>query len=280
MEDRDNQTKWITRFAPSPTGYLHLGHAYSALYSYQKCKEADGKFLIRIEDIDFTRCKPEYEDAIFEDLEWLGIKWEHEVIRQSERHDTYLKQINLLHQRELLYPCFCTRKEIEELTVPNHTDLYPGTCKKLSPSEIEDKIAQGIPYSLRLNIDSVQKQLTTPLNWIDLQTGEQRVDPTNMDDVILSRKDIHTSYHIAVTTDDAIQQVTHVVRGKDLYDSTPIHRVLQELQGYPTPVYDHHKLIENVAGEKLSKRDHSTPLRELRENCVSADQIIEELGFE
>ena len=271
----------VTRFAPSPTGNLHLGHAYSALYSERVAKENGGKFLLRIEDIDHTRCRSEHIKNIYDDLEWLGIVWESNVIVQSSRLDFYKEAANKLNARGLLYPCFCTRKDIAESaerTVDNANAVYSGKCLKLTEEEIAEKMSKGLPYSLRLNSKRAKEE-TGKLFWNDQFSGVHEVNFDALGDIVLVRKDIGTSYHLAVTLDDDLQDVTCVTRGVDLYESTHVHRILQALLQLNVPEWSHHKLIKGVDGNKYSKSDQSLTLKELRGSGVSAREIRKELGF-
>ncbi|MBK18794.1 MAG: tRNA glutamyl-Q(34) synthetase GluQRS [Rhodospirillaceae bacterium] len=276
----------VTRFAPSPTGYLHIGHAFSALFAYHKAKITEGRFILRIEDIDRTRCKPEFEDAILEDLSWLGIEWEEPVRRQSAHLDDYDKALDKLTELELIYPCFCTRgdikAEIERAGGAPHGPegpVYPGTCRHLSTSEREKKTLEGEPFALR--IDSAKAtDLTGTLNWFDQQSGQHAVELSAFGDVVLARKDIRTSYHLAVTVDDGLQGVTLITRGKDLADSTNIHRVLQSVLGYEMPTYHHHRILTDNTGKRFAKRDHSITLRALRKNGHSPEDIRRMVGLD
>ena len=270
----------ITRFAPSPTGHLHLGHAMAAIKAFDRAREQGGRFLLRMEDIDVGRTRAEFEAAIFADLEWLGLSWETPVRRQSEHMSDYKEALTKLDEMGLLYPCFCTRKEIiaeieQSQTAPHLTNtdkdgglgghLYPGTCRHLDASEVEDKKAENIPYALRLNMEkALEMPLVWPLVWKDKNKGEIVARPEIFGDVVLARKDIPTSYHLAVTLDDHLQGVTLVSRGEDLFSSTHLHRLLQALLGLDTPDYDHHRLLKNEDGTRLSKRERSMTLKSLR----------------
>lgn len=276
-----------TRFAPSPTGYLHLGHAYAAWMAAR----AGNRFLLRIEDIDATRCRPEYEAAIFEDLAWLGLKWEEPVLRQSERMPAYAAALEQLKARGLVYPCFCTRQQIaEEIArageAPHGPDgpLYPGTCSHLSDGERAERIASGTPYALRL--DSAKAAVDVgPLMFEERGAGSKgergmiAVDPLAFGDVVLARKETPSAYHLAVVVDDAFQGVDLVTRGNDLFAATHIQRVLQALLGLPAPVYAHHRLILDENGRKFSKRDQAVTLQALRQGGVTPDQVRVRLGL-
>ena len=276
----------VTRFAPSPTGKLHLGHAYSALYSEKIARENNGKFIVRIEDIDKTRCKQQYVDCILDDLNWLRVKWCDEVLIQSTRIEQYQLASKKLLSLGMLYPCFCTRKEIASNSdVANrklhneNNSLYPGTCRNLSDEEVSEKIRKRIPYSLRLN-SAKAKQKVGKVYWSDHLSGLHEVDYDVMGDVVIVRKDIGTSYHLAVTVDDDFQGVNLVTRGLDLFESTHVHRVLQSLLDLDIPEWSHHELIRDSAGKSYSKSDQSLSLEKLRESGVSAKDIRKDLGFD
>lgn len=261
----------VTRFAPSPTGLLHLGHAFAALFAQGAAREAGGRFLLRIEDIDAGRCRPEFEAAILEDLRWLGLVWDGPVWRQSERMHAYAEALGRLDATGLLYPCFCTRKdirrEIERAGGAPHGPEgppYPGTCRALPAQERTRRIESGTPYALRLDLARALA-MTGPLIWHDRAAGEQKATPEIFGDPVLARKDIPTSYHLAVTVDDAAQGVTLVTRGQDLFHATHIHRLLQALLDLPVPDYHHHGLITDSEGRRFAKRDRSITLRALRE---------------
>jgi glutamyl-Q tRNA(Asp) synthetase len=258
------------RFAPSPTGYLHLGHAASAWFAWEYANQNPENFILRIEDIDSTRCRPEFEQAIYEDLRWLGMDWIQPVRRQSDHFADYKKALQHLDDMGLTYPCFCTRKEIaEEIarspSAPHGPEgpLYPGTCRALSATAVEDKIAQGLPYAIRLNVAKAVK-ITGPLRWHDRQAGWQDARPESLGDAVLARKDTPASYHLCVTHDDALQDITLVTRGLDLFHATHLHRLLQALFKLPTPDYHHHHLLTDENGSKLSKRNNSLSLHDYR----------------
>lgn len=269
----------VTRFAPSPTGYLHLGHARSALEGWRTAREAGGLFLLRIEDIDHTRCRPEYEARIVEDLAWLGLDWDGPIRRQSEHFADYRAALARLGTQGLLYPCFCTRREIQaeiaaaggapqgELGAP-----YPGTCRRLGTAEREKRRRDAPDYALRLDIAAALSR-TGPLDWCD---GGTRIDadPAALGDVVLSRKEMPTSYHLAVTVDDALQGVTLVTRGADLFAATHIHRLLQALLDLPTPRYRHHPLLADANGRRLAKRDRAVTIRAMREAGMRPAEIL------
>jgi glutamyl-Q tRNA(Asp) synthetase len=261
----------VTRFAPSPTGYLHLGHAYSALIGWRAARAAGGRFLLRIEDIDRARCRPEFIAAILEDLAWLGLDWDGAVRHQSEHFDDYRAALDKLATQNLIYPCFCTRAEIAaEIAragaAPQGEDgpLYPGTCRALSDEERARRIAAGESYALRLDVARAVA-LTGPLFWQDDEQGRIEATPLSLGDIVLARKDVPTSYHLAVTVDDALQGVTLVTRGADLFTATHLHRLLQALLDLPVPRYRHHRLLTDANGKRFAKRDKALTLRALRE---------------
>ena len=269
----------VTRFAPSPTGYLHLGHVRSAWEGWHAAREAGGCFLLRIEDIDRARCRHEYGVAILEDLTWLGLAWDGEVRRQSEHFDDYKAALARLDAEGMLYPCFCTRREIQaEIARADGApqgeagSRYPGTCKRLSPSERQDKIAAGADYALRLDLAKAVAR-TGRLEWSEDGRPVAAV-PELLGDVVLARKDVPVSYHLAVTVDDALQGVTLVTRGDDLFTATHIHRQLQALLGLPTPVYRHHPLLTDASGRRLAKRDKAATVRDMREAGIMPGEVI------
>ncbi|WP_294237832.1 tRNA glutamyl-Q(34) synthetase GluQRS [uncultured Sphingomonas sp.] len=256
-----DETRAVTRFAPSPTGRLHLGHALSAVRAHDLARAAGGRFLLRIEDIDGTRSRPEHVDAILRDLEWLGLEWD-ALSFQSQRLAFYAEAQERL--ADLLYPCFCTRAEIAaSLSAPHGaTPPYPGTCRHVSP---ETRAARmGEPHSWRLDMARAAER-AGPLMWQDAYAGAVAADPLSHGDVILARKDAPASYHLAVTVDDAVQGVTDVVRGVDLFEATHVHRLLQALLGLPTPRYHHHPLIVGTDGQRLAKRHGAPALAAMRE---------------
>jgi len=273
----------ITRFAPSPTGYLHEGHAFSALIA-AAAAGPDGSFLLRIEDIDATRCRPEFEAAIYEDLAWLGLRWETPVRRQSEHFADYRAALTLLEAEGQIYPCFCTRKEVAaEIAMsagaPQGPDgpLYPGTCRALSQTARAARIAAGRPYALRLDMARAHAR-TGPLTLVE---SGVRIDatPQMFGDVVLARKETPTSYHLAVTLDDALQGVTLVTRGADLAPAAHLHRLLQALLDLPEPAWQHHRLLTDASGKRLAKRDNATPLAELMARGISPADLRAGLGF-
>ena len=282
----------VTRFAPSPTGFLHLGHAFAALTAQRAAEREQGRFLLRIEDIDTTRCRREYEQAIKDDLHWLGLEFEEPVRRQSEHFSDYAAALKTLDEKGLLYPCFCTRKEIAEeiaraATAPHGPDgpLYPGTCRRSPPTAREARVAAGESYALRLDVDKAMATIGETLRFVehgagpDGETGEQIARPTLFGDVVLARKELPASYHLAVVVDDAQQGVTLVTRGNDLFPATHVHRLLQACLGYEPPAYAHHRLILDASGKKFSKRDRAVTLEHLRANGTAAQSIRTELGF-
>jgi glutamyl-Q tRNA(Asp) synthetase len=266
----------VTRFAPSPTGELHLGSAYSAWLCWKRAREAKGTFLLRIEDIDIRRCKREYETSILTDLKWLGLTWDGEVRRQSEHFADYGRALDQLDARGLIYPCFCTRADIAaSASAPQGPDgpLYPGTCRHLSPAERREKIAAGIEHCLRLDVGKAAAE-AGPYSFVDETRGRLDGQPLLFGDVVIARKDTPTSYHLSVTVDDHLQGVTLVIRGEDLLPSTHVHVLLQKLLGYQTPLYAHHRLMLAPDGKRLAKRDKSTSIRLLREAGRTPEDIF------
>ncbi len=275
----------VTRFAPSPTGYLHPGHAYSALFAYEAARAEGGKFLLRIEDIDPVRRRPEFTEALLEDLRWLGLIWEEPVRRQSEHMEDYAAALAKLRAMGLLYPCFCTRSEIEKEVMasaaaphlaPQGPDgpAYPGTCKELDPEERAQRARLKGPASWRLDVAKAL-EMTGPLYWSDRAMGRVEAAPLDFGDVVLARKDAPTSYHLSVTVDDELQHVTLVTRGKDLFRATDVHRLLQALLKYATPDYHHHELLTDGAGRRFAKRDKDITLRALRASGRTASEVRE-----
>jgi glutamyl-Q tRNA(Asp) synthetase len=271
----------ITRFAPSPTGHLHLGHAYAAWQAWRRARESGGRFLLRIEDIDPERCRPEYTDAIQEDLRWLGLDWDGEVLFQSARLPLYQACLDSLAARGLLYPCFCSRAEIRrELAAsafaphaPDGAPLYPGTCRRLTVDEHAARLASGAPHAWRLDATRALEG-APPLSFSEEGIGDIRARPDLFGDVILARRDAPASYHLCVTHDDATQCVTVVTRGEDLRDATHIHRLLQHLMEWPVPLYVHHALLKNPEGRRLAKRDGATTLASLRRSRAAPSDIL------
>lgn len=276
-----DQTGFVTRFAPSPTGLLHKGHAYSALSAFRAAETAGGRFILRIEDIDTMRCKPEFTEAILEDLAWLDIRWEEPVRVQSAHFDDYAVTLERLKVMRVVYPCFCTRKEIQaeiakSPSAPHGPDgpLYPGTCLHRSTDEREARIASGEAHAWRLDLNTALQQIGPMPVWHDTVKGDILAKPEELGDVVLARKDTPTSYHLSVVHDDALQGITHVVRGEDLFHATHIHVVLQKLLGLPMPGYTHHGLLTGDDGKRFAKRDKSLTLRSLRESGISAADLI------
>ncbi len=285
----------ILRFAPSPNGYLHLGHAYSALLNHDMARDLGGQLLLRIEDIDVSRCRPQYEAAIYRDLGWLGISWDTSVRRQSEQFDDYRAALAKLEAQGLIYPSFESRGEIAALVAardrqgrwprdPDGVALYPGDARQLPAAERERRCRAGEPYALRLALDAAIARAGV-LTWTETgsgpqgQTGVVEAPPQMWGDVVLARKEVPASYHLAVVVDDALQGVTDVVRGQDLFWATGIHRLLQVLLGLPQPVYHHHKLILDVDGRKQSKSTQATSLRELRAAGATAADVRRMVGL-
>ena len=285
----------VFRFAPSPNGYLHLGHAFSALLNFDLARASGGRLLLRIEDIDPTRCRPEYEEAIYQDLAWLGISWEAPVRRQSEHLDAYRKTLDRLAAQGLIYPGFESRADIAKLVRqreaegpwprdPDGAPLYPGEAKLLSEDARAGLVESGVPYALRLDMSAAIAR-AGELSWAECgegpngETGRLVAAPQVWGDVVLARKETPTSYHLSVVVDDALQGVTDVARGADLFHATSVHRLLQQLLGLPEPVYRHHRLICDEAGHKLAKSTRSTALRELRAQGATAADIRTLIGL-
>jgi glutamyl-Q tRNA(Asp) synthetase len=276
-----NRMSIVTRFAPSPTGYLHLGHAFSALFAWRRAREAGGRFLLRLEDIDPARCRPEFAAAMQDDLAWLGLDWDGDVRIQSQHLPDYRATLNTLSARNLLYPCFCTRadiqREIQRSTAaphaPDGSPRYPGTCRRLSPDERAARIATGERYALRLDTARAMASISQPLTFDEAGEGTIICQPEQFGDVVLARKDAPASYHLCVTRDDAEQGITLVTRGEDLKSATDIHRLLQSLMGWPIPAYAHHPLLTDSTGRRLAKRDQATTLRDLRAQGRSPAEV-------
>lgn len=267
----------VTRFAPSPTGELHLGSAYSAWTGWHRAREAGGTFLVRIEDIDTRRCKREYETAILADLQWLGFHWDGEVRRQSEHFADYGEALDQLDRRGLIYPCFCSRADIAaSVNAPHGPDgpLYAGTCRNLSLQERRDRIAAGREFCLRLDAGRAAGE-AGPYHFFDESRGRIEGQPLLMGDFVIARKDTPTSYHLSVTVDDHLQGVTLVTRGEDVLPSTHVHALLQKLLGYATPQYAHHKLLRDPSGRRFAKRDRDLTIRAMRESGLAPKQVIE-----
>lgn len=279
---------FVTRFAPSPTGELHRGHAFSALTAFKAAQEAHGRFILRIEDIDTTRSRPEHEAAILEDLAWLGIAWEEPVRRQSEHMLEYEAALDRLREKGLIYRCFRTRKDIAEAAVlAPHGPGEGFRGGPLHPNEEDRLLDEDRPFAWRLNLDAADKALGEfgRLKFQETgggprgETGRVRVDPRSAGDVVLARKDVGVAYHLAVVVDDALQGVTHVIRGNDLFEATHIQRVLQALLELPAPTYRHHRLITGPDGKRFAKRDRAETLRAIRERGVSPEALKAQLGF-
>jgi len=276
----------VFRFAPSPNGYLHLGHALSAILNFELARAAGGRFLLRIEDIDVTRCRPEYEAAIYEDLAWLGLAWDEPVRRQSEHFDAYRGAVDRLMREGFVYPSFESRAEIAQMVAargpswprdPDGVPLYPGGNRGQSVGDSDR------PYALRLDMARAAAR-AGPLAWREtgVPPGPPRsipAEPEAWGDVVLARKETPTSYHLSVVVDDALQGVTHVVRGLDLYRATGLHRLLQALVGLPEPLYGHHRLVTDAAGRKLAKSNGATSLRELRKSGVTPAGVRRMIGL-
>ena len=281
----------VFRFAPSPNGYLHLGHAYSAMLNFEMARRCGGRFLLRIKDIDLDRSRAIFETAIYEDLAWLGLTWEQPVRRQSEHFGDYEAALERLAARSCLFPCFCSRSDIAKRIAgradwprdPDGAPLYPGTCRSLPAAEVAARLASGQNAARRLDANQALGLCGEPLGWLEHGDGEVprdvRAEPSVWGDVLLARKDVPTSYAIAVVVDDALQGVTDVVRGQDLLVATSLHRLLQFLLDLPAPRYHHHKLLRNELGQKLSKSASAKSLRALRAEGVTADEIRRQLGF-
>jgi glutamyl-Q tRNA(Asp) synthetase len=277
----------VYRFAPSPNGYLHLGHAYSALLNFERAQKTDGRFLLRIEDIDRGRSRPEFEHAIYEDLAWLGITWEEPVLRQSEHLAFYADAIATLDKRGLLYPCFCTRSERMQsgsaLKDPDGAPLYSGQCRHFDSTLREEKLNANMPHVNRLDMERALKDLSSVLTFeefgADMNARMLLAQPERWGDAMMARKDVPTSYHVSVVLDDARQGITDVIRGADLLASTDLHRLLQALFDLRTPRYHHHDLILDMDGDKLAKSKGSKALRDLRAEGVTPTEIRARLGF-
>lgn len=262
-----------TRFAPSPTGQLHMGHAWSAVLAHDFARTRGGRFLLRIEDIDGTRSRPEHVAGIIDDLHWLGLGWDGDVTFQSSRLAEYAAALDRLRARELLYPCFCTRAEIAEAMSAPHgaSPVYPGTCRVIDPGPRMHE-----PHAWRLDMARALAE-TGPLHWWDERAGVVRAVPEAQGDVVLARKDAPASYHLAVTIDDAWQGVTDVTRGIDLFEATHVHRLLQALLGLPTPRYHHHPLLTGPDGQRLAKRHGAPALAQMRRAGVNGEDVAENL---
>ena len=272
----------VTRFAPSPTGRLHLGHAYSALLAHAYAQGQGGRFLLRIEDIDPGRSREEHVQGIIEDLAWLGIDWDGEVVRQSQRLPLYAQALDRLKAGRLAYPCFCTRSEIAaefaaSASAPHGPDgpLYPGTCRRMSEDERRARLVRE-PHAWRLDMMKAVQEVGD-LHWTDAAAGEVLAEPDRFGDVVLARKDAPTSYHLAVTVDDAAQGVTDVVRGRDLFAATDVHRLLQALLDLPVPLYHHHALLADASGQRLAKRTDAPSIAGMRAAGADPQRLAADL---
>ena len=277
----------VFRFAPSPNGRLHLGHAYSALLNQRMAQAMSGRLLLRLEDIDTNRCTPELAQHCLEDLTWLGLRWEEPVRVQSHHFADYAAAAARLKNMALLYPCFCSRKEVGQGTTrtdPDGAPVYDGHCRHLPETQRQQKLQSGTPHSWRLNIEAALAHAPKTLHYPRFTPGspteQVTADPARWGDAILLRKDTPASYHLAVVTDDALQTITHVVRGQDLEAATDLHVLLQHLLGLPTPHYHHHRLLQQESGEKLAKSKNSPSLASFREAGGTLPQLLTRLGFE
>ena len=274
---------FATRFAPSPTGHLHRGHAFSALTAFVAAREAGGRFVLRIEDIDRTRCRPEFETAILEDLAWLGLEWETPVRRQSEHLADYQAALDRLEADGLLYRCFRTRREVAEaMASAPHGPMEVFRGSPLPADEEAARLAAGEPFAWRLSLAAAERRLGGfgGLRFLEEGEGEIAARPALGGDVVLARKDVGVAYHLAVVVDDALQGISHVIRGTDLFKATHVQRLLQALLGLPTPVYRHHRLLTGADGKRFAKRDRAETLRSLREQGMSPADLKKELGFD
>lgn len=270
----------VARFAPSPTGELHLGSAYSAWTGWHRAREAGGTFLVRIEDIDIRRCRREYETSILADLKWLGFDWNGEVRRQSDHFADYGKALDQLDRRGLVYPCFCSRADIEREVAasgnaPHGPDgpLYPGTCRHLSMQVRRDRLAAGHEHCLRLDAGRAAREAGA-YHFFDETLGRIDGQPLLLGDFVIARKDTPTSYHLSVTVDDHLQDVTLVTRGEDVLPSTHVHALLQKLLGYAAPQYAHHKLLTDATGRRFAKRDRDMTIRAMRDSGMTPEEVI------
>jgi glutamyl-Q tRNA(Asp) synthetase len=280
---------FVTRFAPSPTGFLHRGHAFSALTAHEAARDAGGRFILRIEDIDRTRCRPQFEAGTLEDLAWLGLEWETPVRRQSDHLDDYGQVLTDLAGRGLLYRCFRTRREIAEaIEAAPHGAMEAWRGSPLPPAEEQRRLEAGDAYAWRLSLDAAERAVGgfDSLTFIeegqgpDGEHGAIAARPALGGDVVLARKDVGVAYHLAVVHDDALQGVTHVIRGQDLFEATHVQRLLQALLGLPTPIYRHHRLLTGPDGRRFAKRDGAQTLRSLREAGMTAAELRAEMGFD
>lgn len=276
----------VTRFAPSPTGRLHLGHVLAARVAFSLARDSNGKFLLRHEDIDGPRVREEFYQGIEGDLKWLGLLWDGAPLRQTSRIVAYEAALASLREQGLMYPCFCTRRRILEewermAAAPQGSEppVYPGTCHRLSAEEQQEKIQSGIAYAWRLDFGKAS-DVTGHLTFQDLRFGEMAVNPQLLGDVVLARKDIGTAYHLAVVVDDAFQEITHVTRGEDLLPATHVHRLLQNLLGLPEPLYLHHPLMMDESGKRLAKRNDSLSIKALRDAGYAPREILARINNE
>jgi glutamyl-Q tRNA(Asp) synthetase len=270
----------VTRFAPSPTGYLHLGHAFSAWCAWSRARAAGGRFLLRLEDIDATRCRPEFAAAVREDLTWLGLQWDGEVRVQSAHLAEYAAALDGLRGRGLLYPCFCSRAEIARAQAAPHAGenpVYPGICRGLNEAEGQARMAAGQAYAWRLDVGRAMRGVHD-LRFFEARVGWVEAQPARLGDAVLARKDVATSYHLCVVHDDGVQGVSHVLRGEDLFESTHLHVLLQRLLELQTPVYAHHRLLTDSNGKRLAKRDGAATLRAKREAGEDARDVLQQLA--
>lgn len=282
----------VLRFAPSPNGFLHIGHAYSALVNQRLSRQLGGRLLLRVEDIDLARCRPEFEAAIFDDLRWLGVEWEEPVLRQSGRFSAYSVRLEELIDRGIAYPCFCSRGDIARVVAdrphwprdPDGAPLYPGVCKHMSAPERRRRLASGQGAAVRLDMAEAVAQLAGPLGWREFGEGgsarDVSAEPAVWGDVILGRRDVPASYHLAVVVDDAFQGVGDVVRGMDLFAATSLHRLLQELLDLPAPNYRHHRLLLDGNGSKLSKSARAKSIRDLRAEGAGPGEVRAMIGID
>jgi len=281
-----------TRFAPSPNGHLHLGHAFSALTAWDWARANAARFVVRVEDTDTTRSRREFEASHLQDLAWLGLRWDAPVRRQSDMVADYRRGLDRLSALGLIYPCFCTRKDIAEAALAPHGPdgvPYPGTCRRLSADMRTTQLEAGTPHALRLDVaralDIAERLRGNRLSFLEQglgpngETGRLPADPRPMGDPVIARKDGVIAYHLAVVMDDASQHMTHVIRGQDLFFATPLHRLLQTVLDLPQPVYRHHRLIRDATGERLAKRRGSQTLRDMRANGMTPDDIRQLLGL-
>lgn len=276
----------VSRFAPSPTGLLHLGHVFAAGFARSRARAGSGRFLLRLEDIDPTRCRPEFADAILEDLRWLGLSWDGPVRVQSEHFAEYRGVLAVLDARGLLYPCFCTRADIAReaaasASAPHGPDgpLYPGTCRRLPPAEGPARLRAGEPHAMRLDLARALAEIQGPLMYQEDGVGEVVCRPERFGDPILARKDSPASYHLCVTHDDALQGITLVTRGEDLRPSTDLQRLLQVLMGWLEPRYAHHRLLTDELGRRFAKRNQSVTVRALREAGCAPAEVLARAGL-